>query len=144
MYFPSSGRDEPIYEQTVDGKPAGEKADHSWSAIFVDENQDGYPDLVVSTDEGDRLRVYLNDKGHGFVRDKRFDDDKWEGCWMGAAAGDLDGDGQGRAVRRQLRRAVDVGVEYGAIEQGKERRIDSGAGAASITRWTRRAWRTRY
>jgi hypothetical protein len=94
MWFPSSGRDEPIYDQTVDGKPAGEKADHSWSALFVDENLDGYPDLVVSTDEGDRLRVYLNDHGHGFVRDKRFDDDRWEGCWMGAAAGDLDGDGQ--------------------------------------------------
>lgn len=94
MYFPSSGRDEPIAEQTVDGKPAGEKADHSWSAIFVDQNLDGYPDLIVSTDEGDRLRVYLNDKGRGFIRDKRFDDDKWEGCWMGAAAGDLDGDGR--------------------------------------------------
>lgn len=94
MYFPSSGRDEPIDEQVVDGKPAGEKADHSWSAIFADENQDGYPDLIVSTDEGDRLRVYTNDHGHGFVRDKRFDEDRWEGCWMGAAAGDLDGDGK--------------------------------------------------
>ncbi len=94
MWFPSSGKEEPIYEQIVDGKPAGEKADHSWSAIFVDENLDGYPDLIVSTDEGDRLRVYLNDKGRGFIRDKRFDDDRWEGCWMGAAAGDLDGDGR--------------------------------------------------
>ncbi|MDB4965358.1 MAG: hypothetical protein JWN44_1047 [Myxococcales bacterium] len=94
MYFPSSGRDEPIYEQVVDGKPAGEKADHAWSAIFVDQNLDGYPDLVVSTDEGDRLRVYTNDHGRQFVRDKRFDEDKWEGCWMGMAAGDLDGDGK--------------------------------------------------
>jgi FG-GAP-like repeat/ASPIC and UnbV/FG-GAP repeat len=94
MWFPSSGKDEPIYEQTVDGKPAGEKADHSWSAIFVDQDLDGYPDLVVSTDEGDRLRVYHNDRGRGFTRDTRFDDDKWEGCWMGAAAGDLDGDGR--------------------------------------------------
>ena len=94
MYFPSSGKREPIYEQTVDGKPAGEKADHSWAAIFVDQNLDGYPDLVVSTDEGDRLRVYQNDHGHGFIRDRRFDDDRWDGCWMGAAAGDLDGDGK--------------------------------------------------
>jgi hypothetical protein len=94
MWFPSSQKSEPIYEQTVEGKPAGEKADHSWSALFVDQNQDGYPDLIVSTDEGDRLRVYTNDHGRGFVRDKRFDAGEWEGCWMGAAAGDLDGDGQ--------------------------------------------------
>jgi hypothetical protein len=93
MFVPSTGRDEPIYDQTVDGKPAGEKADHSWSALFVDENQDGYPDLVVSTDEGDRLHVFRNDAGKRFVRDTRFDADEWEGCWMGAAAGDLDGDG---------------------------------------------------
>jgi hypothetical protein len=94
MWFPSSQKDEPIYEQTVDGKPAGEKSDHSWSAIFTDENRDGWPDLVVSTDEGDRLRVYYNEGGKKFVRDKKFDEDQWEGCWMGAAAGDLDGDGE--------------------------------------------------
>jgi len=93
VWFPSSQKDEPIYEQTVEGKPAGEKADHSWSAIFTDENQDGWPDLIVSTDEGDRLRVYYNDGGKRFVRDTRFDADEWDGCWMGAAAGDLDGDG---------------------------------------------------
>jgi hypothetical protein len=94
LYFPSSGKEEPIAEQTVEGKPAGEKADHSWSALFVDQNLDGYPDLVVSTDEGDRLRVYTNDHGKGFIRDRRFDDDRWDGCWMGTAAGDLDGDGR--------------------------------------------------
>jgi hypothetical protein len=94
MWFPSSQRDEPIYEQTVDGKPAGEKADHSWSALFTDANEDGWPDLIVSTDEGDRLRVYYNDHGKRFVRDRKFDEDAWEGCWMGAAAGDLDGDGK--------------------------------------------------
>jgi hypothetical protein len=94
MWFPSSGKEEPIAEQTVEGKPAGEKADHSWSAIFVDWNQDGYPDLVVSTDEGDRLRVYHNDQGKRMVRDTRFDGMEWEGCWMGAASGDLDGDGK--------------------------------------------------
>jgi hypothetical protein len=93
MWFPSSGKEEPIYDQTVEGKPAGEKADHSWSAIFTDENHDGYPDLIVSTDEGDRLRVYYNDNGKRFRRDTTFDEDKWDGCWMGAAAGDLDGDG---------------------------------------------------
>jgi hypothetical protein len=94
MHFPSRNREEPIYEQTVEGKPAGEKADHAWSAIFTDWNDDGYPDLIVSTDEGNRLRVYANDKGKGFSRDTRFDADAWDGCWMGAAAGDLDGDGR--------------------------------------------------
>ena len=94
MYFPSEKREEPIAAQTVDGKPAGEVADHSWSSIFTDENLDGYPDLIVSTDEGDRLRVYTNDHGKRFVRDPRFDADQWDGCWMGAAAGDLDGDGR--------------------------------------------------
>jgi hypothetical protein len=96
MWFPTSdgGREEPIYEQTVEGKPAGEKADHTWSAIFTDWNHDGYPDLVASTDEGDRLRVYTNEGGKRFRRDTRFDAPEWEGCWMGAAAGDLDGDGQ--------------------------------------------------
>jgi hypothetical protein len=94
LWFPSTQKDEPIYDQTVDGKPAGEKADHAWSVLFTDENHDGYPDLVVSTDEGDRLRVYYNDGGKRFVRDRKFDEDHWEGCWMGAAAGDLDGDGE--------------------------------------------------
>jgi hypothetical protein len=98
--FPSAKKgaaecgDEPIAEQTVDGKPAGVSADHSWSAIFTDVDDDGYPDLVVSTDEGDRLRVYHNDAGKKFTRDTRFDGPEWNGCWMGATAGDLDGDGR--------------------------------------------------
>jgi len=94
MWFPSSNKEEYIGEQIVEGKPAGERADHSWSAIFTDANDDGYPDLVVSTDEGNRLRVYTNDGGKRFVRDTRYDAGGFDGCWMGAAAGDLDGDGR--------------------------------------------------
>jgi hypothetical protein len=94
MWFPSSNKEEYIGDQVVEGKPAGEKADHSWSAIFTDVNDDGYPDLIVSTDEGNRLRVYTNNGGKGFVRDARYDAGAFDGCWMGAAAGDLDGDGR--------------------------------------------------
>lgn len=94
MWVPGRGREVEIAGQTVGGRPAGEKADHSWAALFADDNDDGYPDLVVATDEGNRLRVYRNQGGRGFVRDRRFDAEAWDGCWMGLAAGDLDGDGR--------------------------------------------------
>src|SRR5262249_52174818 len=107
MWFPSSGKDEEIAEQSVEGKPAGEKADHSWSALFTDENQDGYPDLIVSTDEGDRLRVYYNNGGKGFVRDRRFGEGRWGGCWVGGGGrGRVGGGGRGGCRCQSGRHAV--------------------------------------
>ena len=95
MWFPSSGRDEPIYEQTVDGKPAGEKADHSLVGhLRRSRTSTAIPIWSSPPTRAIGCASTCNDEGHGFVRDTRFDDDKWEGCWMGAAAGDLDGDGQ--------------------------------------------------
>lgn len=93
VHFPNLGKDMPIGEEIVDGKKVGEKADHSWAAQLVDWNDDGWPDLVVANDEGDRLRVYQNEGGKRFKRVTAFDAPKWDGCWMAVSAGDLDGDG---------------------------------------------------
>ncbi|MDP5210665.1 CRTAC1 family protein [Microbulbifer sp. 2205BS26-8] len=76
----------------VDGKQVGEQADHSWSAMFMDFNQDHWPDLVVSNDMSNRLRIYENIQGKSFHYLEAFNDAEWDGCWMGLSAGDLNGD----------------------------------------------------
>lgn len=91
---PKLDRAVPISASTVDGKPVGERADHTWAAQFVDWNQDGWMDLVVANDMPNRLRVYANEEGGGFRRLESFDDPLWNGCWMGLGSGDLDGDGR--------------------------------------------------
>ncbi len=92
VYFPVHGENQPISKQFVGGKQVGEEADHSWAAGFFDWNDDGWPDLVVSNDIGNRMRVYENEQGKGFRYLKEFDDHSWEGCWMGMSSADLDGD----------------------------------------------------
>ncbi len=81
-------------EHIYKGKQVGMKADHSWVAQFVDFNDDTYPDLIVANDEGNRLRVYENDRGNGFKVMEKFHHARWNGSWMGIASGDLDGDQQ--------------------------------------------------
>ena len=53
MWFPSLGRAERIDDQAVDGQPAGEKADHSWAALFADP---GYATLTRSVLSTSSLR----------------------------------------------------------------------------------------
>ncbi len=79
-------------DQKYKGKQVGLRADHSWSAQFVDFNDDTYPDLVVANDIGNRLRVYENLRGQGFKVNEKFHGPEWNGSWMGIASGDLDGD----------------------------------------------------
>ncbi|MEW5250676.1 CRTAC1 family protein [Microbulbifer discodermiae] len=76
----------------VEGKQVGEQADHSWSAMFMDFNQDHWPDLVVANDMSNRLRIYENVEGNSFRYLEAFNDANWDGCWMGLSAGDLNGD----------------------------------------------------
>ncbi len=92
VYFPIYGEEQPISKQYVGGVQVGEEADHSWAAGFFDWNDDGWVDLVVANDIGNRLRVYENEQGKGFRYLKEFDEHSWEGCWMGTSFGDLDGD----------------------------------------------------
>ncbi len=91
-YYSESNQFEYNSAMIIDGKQKGEKADHSWSAFLTDWNEDGYPDLMVANDIGNRLRVYTNEKGKSFKRDTTFDDPIWDSCWMGMQSGDLDGD----------------------------------------------------
>ncbi len=92
IYFPALGKEVTISKQIVDGEQVGEEADHSWAAGFYDWNNDNWPDLVVTNDASNRLRVYENEQGKGFRYLKEFDEHTWEGCWMGMSSGDLDGD----------------------------------------------------
>ncbi len=94
VYFPEHGKEITISKQLVGGKQVGEEADHSWAAGFFDWNDDGWLDLVVANDIGNRLRVYENEQGEHFRYLKEFDEYIWEGCWMGMSSGDLDGDKQ--------------------------------------------------
>lgn len=94
MYLSNQGKEVEINDQYVEGKQVGEKADHSWAALFYDWNQDGWDDLVVANDMGNRLRIYKNVNGENFDYLPEFNDLKWEGCWMGMSRGDLDGDGR--------------------------------------------------
>lgn len=94
VYVPGEQREIVVSEQISEGRVIGEKADHSWSSVFSDWNGDGWPDLVVANDIGNRLRVYENLKGRGFRYLEEFNDQNWEGCWMGMSAGDLDTDGR--------------------------------------------------
>jgi hypothetical protein len=96
--LPSSMWDE-VNQKEVDnsthifkGEQVDKKADHSWSSQFIDFNNDGWTDLIVANDVGNRLRVYENQQGKGFKIDERFHDLSWNGAWMGIASGDLDGD----------------------------------------------------
>lgn len=93
VYMANEGKEVEISYHVVDGKQVGEKADHSWAASFHDWNNDGWLDLVVANDLGNRLRVYKNLQGEAFEYMKEFDDQVYEGCWMGMSSGDLDGDG---------------------------------------------------
>ena len=94
MFFSDQGKEIEISELIVDGEMIGDKADHSWGVIFSDWNEDGWPDLVVGNDVGNRLRVYENLQGKGFKHIDAFNDMTWDGCWMGLASGDLDQDGR--------------------------------------------------
>ncbi len=79
-------------DQKHNGKQIGKKADHSWASQMVDFTNDGYPDLLVANDIGNRLRVYENLKGKGFKIYEKFNKPEWNGSWMGIASGDLNGD----------------------------------------------------
>lgn len=89
--FPG-GEEREIGEAYVDGRQVGEKADHSWASLFVDWSDDGWPDLVVANDEGNRLRIYENADGERFDRLADFDSANWDGCWMAVSVGDFAND----------------------------------------------------
>jgi hypothetical protein len=97
-YRPGKNPQTPNSTEFFNGKQVAEAADHSWASLFVDYDKDGWADLIVATDQGNRFRVYKNMAGKGFKYEKKFNDLAYEGCWMGMAAGDLDGDGREEAV----------------------------------------------
>jgi hypothetical protein len=67
-----------------------ENAEISWSTVFQDVNDDGYPDLWVANDLG-TLRLHLNQAGQGFS-DADHARKQRTGMWMTFAPADLDGD----------------------------------------------------
>jgi FG-GAP-like repeat/FG-GAP repeat len=92
MWNPITKQQMVISEDYFKGKQVGEKADHTWVSFFADINNDNWPDLIVANDISNRLRVYKNKNGKGFEYIRKFDDDLWNGCWMGGIAADYDGD----------------------------------------------------
>lgn len=124
VYFPDTGKHEHISEQYVEGKQVGEQADHSWSAGFWDWNRDGWADLVVANDVGNRLRVYENIEGREFRYLKEFNDQIWDGCWMGMSFGDLDGDMREEIMLTNCgSQAAAIRNTYLLVEDHKERSI---------------------
>ncbi len=81
VWFPAEQRFKPISVHRREGTVVGEAADHSWAAQFLDWNDDGWLDLIVANDGGNRLRVYENQYGKRFDRVKKFDDPSWDGRW---------------------------------------------------------------
>ncbi len=92
MWNPITKKQMVVSEDHFRGRQVGEKADHTWVSFFADINHDNWPDLIVANDLSNRLRVYKNMQGKTFEYIKKFDDDLWNGCWMGGIAADYDGD----------------------------------------------------
>ncbi|MFQ5571591.1 MAG: FG-GAP-like repeat-containing protein [Rhodothermales bacterium] len=68
----------------------GEHGQISWSTVFQDVNEDGYPDIWVANDMG-HLRLYLNKEGKRFIEADHARTGM-SGYWMTFAPGDLNGD----------------------------------------------------
>ena len=67
---------------------AGGKQYNTFTSAFIDINQDGWPDLVLSHDSGE-VEILKNNKGT-FESTIPY---KGKGNWMGLGAGDIDNDG---------------------------------------------------
>jgi hypothetical protein len=68
-----------------------EHAQLSWSSVVQDVNHDGYPDIWVANDLG-WLRLYLNDKGKGFVQPEEYARSNKTGYWMSFSPADFNKD----------------------------------------------------
>lgn len=68
----------------------GEHGQITWSAVFQDVNDDGYPDVWAANDMG-FLRLYINEGGKRFRRSEHARS-KRSGNWMTFAPADFDGD----------------------------------------------------
>jgi prepilin signal peptidase PulO-like enzyme (type II secretory pathway) len=62
---------------------------NTFTSAFVDLNNNGYPDIVLSHDSGE-IEILKNNKGQFFESIMPF---KWKGNWMGIGVGDLNGNG---------------------------------------------------
>jgi enediyne biosynthesis protein E4 len=62
---------------------------NTFTSIFVDLNNDTWPDLVLSNDSGE-MEVLENVKGEEFKERNAYD---YKGNWMGIGASDIDNDG---------------------------------------------------
>lgn len=62
-------------------------------AVFSDLNQNGYPDLLLSTEWGP-LRLFENTEGRFREITKQVGLDKWHGWWQGVTTGDFNNDGR--------------------------------------------------
>lgn len=74
---------------TINGQE-GEHGQISWSTVFQDVNDDGFPDIWVANDMG-YLRLYLNQEGKQFHRAEHARANR-SGYWMTFAPGDFNGD----------------------------------------------------
>ena len=68
----------------------GEAGQISWSTVFQDVNDDGYPDIWVTNDMG-FLRLYLNEEGKHFRQTPHARSER-SGYWMTFAPADFNGD----------------------------------------------------
>ena len=93
---PSHGRKNILLKQGKNNKysditlkvNAGGKQYNTFTSAFIDLNQDGWPDLVLSHDSGE-VEILKNNKG----KFESIIPHKAKGNWMGIGAGDIDNDG---------------------------------------------------
>jgi hypothetical protein len=95
--------------------PLGEEADRSYSGVLVDMDRDGDLDVVVSNDDPDPKRVYLNDGQGRFEVGSTFGQPEWSTRHVSLA--DLNGDSFPDAVLAN-RTGDDSGANYVCFGDG--------------------------
>ena len=108
-------------------RPLGDIPDRSYSGLLVDMDHDGDLDVVISNDDPDPKRVYLNDGTGHFEVDSNFGRPEWPTRYV--SVGDLNGDSLPDVVLAN-RTGDDSGFDYVCFGEGQGRFSDDCVGFA--------------
>jgi hypothetical protein len=108
-------------------RPLGDIPDRSYSGLLVDMDRDGDLDVVISNDDPDPKRVYLNDGTGYFEVGSNFGRPEWPTRYV--SVGDLNGDSLPDVVLAN-RTGDDSGFNYVCFGEGHGRFSDDCVGFA--------------